>query len=371
MKENEKLNETLLLEEIQLCLISFFNNCGFGNVAEDINNQNLSPKAKIRKFVNYYKDKKTAFAKVLVFVLDDVDTATDMQALQAASLLHTNLEIASVKLWICIRNVTLETKYSKETRTFLKSFYPDELYLPKVYLFDIIDHRIRHMKKQRGVKETALNPYSKSLCAVVENLHFGHLRRALSFLERIIEEVLPQDFGVDTDVEVIRKYIEKSAHRIFIKRGVLPNIHDPIHRATKAFPVIYELLNLLKYYDEIGIFLYSLLNDVIQNKASRIQKLEDTELRIRDTDFKSAIKWLFDNEVIEDIGNNRIMLTIKGKSLTAVMNTKYYTVLCKELIQNGFVPNVYWQFIEIPMDYQEIIINKYSWYREFTGSETK
>ncbi len=361
MKEHDKINEDILLEEIKNALADYYNANGLLKITEDISKQDITIKQKIRKMVDYIKHNSKSFKKVMIFILDDVDTATEGQVLRAASLLHSHLEPARLKLWLNIQNLTFFAKYSKEVRTFIKSFYPNRIVFPKIYLYDIIDYRLQNLNK--GLIK-ALNPFSRNLCDTIQNVNFGHLRNSLSDLERLLCYILPKGFSSRelSDIDFIKNYLDKSSYNYFMYAGLLPNVHDPINQPLKHIPIIYEVINIVRHYDEVGNFMVSILNDIIKDKSQRISKLDYTELRIRESDFNQVIKWLKDHDLIEDIGNNRVVFTQKGEVLYNVINTKYYLELCKGVIKTN-PEDLYWKFLEKSVNYQDFVINKYDWYR--------
>ncbi len=352
-----KVDENEVLEDILKAFTEFFNHSGLSEIAEDFNGEGTT-KRRVRKFTDFYKDNKKKFRKILVYALDDVDNATDDQVLDVSRFLYEHLEVASVKKWLSIREVTYNAIYSAQTRDYLQNFYTDRLPFPSISLYGLMSFRISKLGK--GAK----NPFSEALCQIVEDVHLGHLRLCLSTLRNLIMDIQPKGFKVGTDIAVIRKYMEKSSYITFFRHGVFPNIHDPIYRMFKNIPTLTEILLLLKHTSRTDEFLLGILNDVISAKVSSIPDMRNTEYRITSSDFNDSIKFLIDHELITKTGKARCILTSKGEMTCAVANTPYFIGLSQEAMGHPVDMDLYWKIVKMRVDYNYMVLDKLDWYRE-------
>ncbi len=328
--------------------------CGLEDSFLKIEKENKSLKEKLNLLTDYFKNNKSRFSKILIFVLDDTDLMDGNELLDIIRQIIRNLEVNSVKKWLMVREITYDG-YNGETKSFIDGFFPDRKDFPYVPFYEIARHRIVNSSRQGNAK----NPYSKPLCnAVLERLFNGNLRESFSMLKNILEIVPPGEFTQKTDESVIQNYLNKSSINAFFELHILPNIHLPRYRSIEL-PLPLDILLLAKHIKSIDL-LFGAVNSVTETRSSKARLTHSKSvIKVRSDDFTFSLTKLIDLGLINKKGKY-VDLTSKGYLLTDYAARKHYMTLCEKLSMEN-INERYWVLARQGVNHSAIAMDLIIW----------
>lgn len=189
---------------------------------------------------------------------------------EVAKAIVATAEIASVKKWIVIGESTY-TGYDHNAEMVINAFFPEQIILPSVSLFKVIDHRIK--ARNGRLRRTLLLPV---LCDNVLMRTFGgSIREGLASLDNILTSTNVGNIDDKTSVDFIRMHVARTAVRSLVKGNNLPNVHDPRLRDT-YFPLPLDIVKFCTYVQEKRR-LINLVNMAATERARRAGMIKESE----------------------------------------------------------------------------------------------
>lgn len=346
-------DETLIREHIIKAWEKYYIACDKGDAFKRILQQQSPIKETNNALSDYFIKHKGEFKKVLILVIDDADLLEGKEVVAIAKDVIKNLEVASVKKWLIIREITYKG-YDIEVRKFVDAFFPDRKDFPKVSVKNVVQHRIQNTSGNIDSK----NPFSENLCnLVLERLFDGNMREALSTLKNILEHNSPGDFSKNTDEKVLQKYIDTVAINSLLKLNYLPNLHDPLYRKT-FLPLPLDILMLVKHLHSIEL-IFATLDTVTTIRTDRLKVTNtDTIIKVRDDDFQYTLNRLIELGLIEKEGK-AYYLSRKGDLLSDYAGRKHYIDVSKDMTTER--DELYWRLVNTIIDHSAIAINILLW----------
>lgn len=170
---DDSVIEKYILEYILDAWIKFYETNGFNDLVNSYKELDIPLKEKTNKLKEYYKNNRSKFDKLFIFIIDDVDKVKkEEHVVEIAEHVFRHLEIDSVKKWLVIREPTYK-HYKSESMTDLNSKFPKVIEFPFTSLYTVINHRIESM----GGK----NPFSDDMCEIVEDIRERFKARTWTF----------------------------------------------------------------------------------------------------------------------------------------------------------------------------------------------
>lgn len=346
-------DEVLVREHIIKAWEKYYFACDKGEAFKRIAQQQMPVKEQNNALSDYFIKHKGEFKKVLILVIDDADLLEGKEVVAIAKNVIKNMEVASVKKWLIIREITYKG-YDNEVRKFVDAFFPDRKDFPKVSVRNVVQHRILNTSGDLNAK----NPFSENLCnLILERLFDGNMREALSTLKNILELNSPGDFSINTDEKVLQKYIDTVAINSLLKLNFLPNLHDPLYR--KSFlPLPLDILMLVKHIHAVEL-IFATLDTVTSLRTDKMKVTNnETIIKIRDDDFQYTLAKLIDLGLIDKEGK-AYYLTKKGDLLSDYAGRKHYIDISKDMITEK--DELYWKLVNTIIDHSTIAMNILLW----------
>ena len=352
------------IEEIAISYIheaweKFYTACGHKDIHRQIMARTLVSKKKLNALTDYYKSNMSKFNKILIFVIDDTDLFPIDKVKDIVTHILRHLALSSVKKWLAIREQTYNG-YDYDTKFLIDSFFTDQRIFPQISLYDIIRHRIGKCSD-----ENPKNPFSEVLCStVLERLHTGNLRSALSSLRNILEYSRPGGFSKSVDESVLQEYLNKNSINCFLRLNALPNLYDPTYRSC-TFPVTIDILALCRHIKTESLLLGAVntVTEVRIDKSKLIDKDKIIKIRIDDFNFSlERLEALHLVRIIDSRSSKIIELTEKGSLLNNYITRSRYREECFSLLKSKN-DELFWALANVSVDHATISLDMFSWER--------
>ncbi|HGW4591522.1 TPA: hypothetical protein ACNH0U_001010 [Proteus mirabilis] len=332
----------------------FYNVNGFSDDYMRIESQKLTFKETINLATQYYKENKKLFSKIMIFAVDDVDLLPDEDVIKVVDHILRSLEINSVKKWLCIRKVTIES-YAAATKRRVEEFFPDPYTFPKISLFDLVNYRIdKAFDDNRNIK----HPFSKILCEdTIVPICEGNMREGLALLKTILENVLPKGFAKkETNELVIQNYIAKSAVETLCSSQKLLDLHSITFKRC-SFPLAVDILACIRHHASESIIYGSLTDCCIRRDhlSGNIIGEDNRIAQVRSSDFNAILNKLIEFQLVLKHDKDSYHLTDKGKVLSSFSTRDFYFNYFKNSNQMKIDDDYYWSLSEHQINYPSIV----------------
>lgn len=315
---------------------------------------------KIHELSQYYIRNKSKFGKLLIFAVDDVDLLEKDELKRIVGFVIKNMEVKSVKKWFFVRPQTYH-EYDEQTKEFLQGFFPDARQLPKTRLYDLIKHRIGAASSSKSPKI----PFSPHLCAYVDDIVSGNLRRALPVLEHILCEVPPPAKESQSE-EFVRNHVDRVAVRALVGRKLIPDIHSPDFR-TAQYPIALDTIRFLMFTADVALIKpciddalkFRAFKAVVRGAVRRSPSKSEITFRapyVRDVDLNYTLEKLQKAQLVEKTGS-AYKLTALGKAVSIFASQPYFlTESVAQLKAEGTdVDDEYFRLASVNVDHEDIV----------------
>ena len=341
----------------------YFTMCGLSDDYQRIRQQGLHRKDMINRLTEVFREKKSVFTKILIFIIDDVDLLEEEKVDTVVDAVMKHLEVASVKKWIVLRDVTFEN-YGASVKAKIEQFFPDPFKFPTISLYELIDFRIKNTSgTTKSPNKNGKNPFSKHLCDdIVLPMCEGNMREGLSLLKTVLEDYPPKKIEKNIDITFVINYLEKASINTFLKSGKLINLHVGAYRST-FLPLSIDILNCALYHSSYNI-VYAAVNSASQErnaKAGSIVTGMDKILKIREEDFKHSLDKLAEFRLVKLHGKKRIELTERGRIHAVYSSRDHYFNTCKDKIKYIVDDKLYWRLSGLTLNHERIVRDLMSW----------
>lgn len=315
-----------------------------------------SDKVKLNKLVDYYINNKSQFRKRMILIIDSVDTVDyENVILDLVMQIFSHFQLASIKRWFVIRESTY-IRYSPSVAKQIESFFPVSINFPQVCLADIVAHKISY------VGSKAKNPFSSKLCDTVEKLKNKSLRESLGFLKVLLRDTSPGKFNSSTDELVLQNYFDKVAVKTIIHNNKLLNIHNPLFNTIGVYPVLQDVLGVVRIYGVIDAVFYTALENVRKNRISGLRQIFD--IVIKESDYEQALYSLEKLGLIylqKDYRGKKYVATQHAKWVLMYSHTEIYLNECKSLnniIGEADDNEIYWKLASKEVNYSAYVYDE-------------
>lgn len=343
--------------EVLSTLINYFDNCCTDeNIANDTkNNSNLSDQEKVRSLVGFVRNNEIKFSKRLVVIIDNVDILSQEHVLEFATTVFQLFQTNLIIKWLAIRDVTFE-KYSELARDQIATLFPGLYLLPNIPLFEIAKLRIKHVGQN-----SVINPFSKKLCAQIQQLSGGDHRQGLAALLEISQSCSPKDLSRTALIpDDVRSLFERKAIPIFLRRGILPNLFRPELNTSSIIPLTREVMNLLYYRTRIDDVFISLLNESISTKISAISRDAFPHVKVIRKDVNESAEHLSKLNLISFSSPDNIHITKIGYAVRDyIVDQEFYVKECRETLVGVQEDSLFWKQAILSSGFRQMLMKNF------------
>ena len=362
-KADHETYEKEIQHNIKEAWKKYYYESGMGDHYIKVRQQNLPLKDTINRLSDIFKENKSNFNKILFFIIDDVDLLDGVDVAKIADCVIQNIEVASVKKWLVLRDVSYEN-YTGKTKDKIEQFFPDPFKFPTISLYELISHRIKNTSCESIESGTkAKIPFSKEICdEVILTMCDGSLRQGLSLLKTILEESLPKRLTTSNDEKFIINFLDKASINTLLSSNKLINLHSNNFR-TSVLPLAIDILMSSCFHNSYNI-IYGSTNDATvkrDNLSGKIASSQDRFIKMREEDFKHSLKSLVDHGLIKLDGKDKILITEKGKIHSKYITSNHYFEYCKTKQYSTSGDKTYWELAKYHLDYKQIVTTLLTW----------
>ena len=331
--------------------------CDTSMVTDQQEYENRDDADKLHFYIDYIDTHIKDFSRRLVVILDGVDTIPEKYVAEISIELFNILSSTNIIKWLAIRDNVFRS-YSNEVKQCVRTHFSHRREFPRVPLHGIIKKRIRNCGS-----EHVINPFSRGLCSVIQDLCGGDNRIGLATLKSIMNTADPGKLPKSPiNINAIQQLFEAQLVTVALDNGLVPNIFDSYANINTLFPIAKEVLLLAAYLMEVDQKFCDFVSLSLTQKLSSVRRKTIDLMTIDDKDIKAAIAFLEQEKLVEIRVRDPLTVEIskKGELTSQWVEHDFYQVACKEALEKHSIAKdeLFWKIASEPSDFSESVRKK-------------